>query len=150
MYKKLFIIGISGLFIISCGNKSEPANPNAEVDIPISAQPERNELNKIDVTISTQNNEKKEDPKNKTFKAKGPLIGMFVCKKTTDKYIFNEDGTGYFFTNGTNSEFKWSLKDDMLTIIFEVYGKEYLLFDQKKNTLKENSETFGTLIFEKQ
>lgn len=78
-----------------------------------------------------------------------PVVGMFKCKKTNDKYIFNDDGTGYFFTGGTNSEFKWSRKNDLVTLTYEAYGKEYLLFDEKKKTLKEDSESYGILIFEK-
>ena len=78
-----------------------------------------------------------------------PVVGMFKCKKTNDKYIFNDDGTGYFFTGGSNTEFKWSRKNDLVTLTYEAYGKEYLLFDEKKKTLKEDSESYGILIFEK-
>lgn len=78
-----------------------------------------------------------------------PVVGMFKCKKTNDKYLFNGDGTGYFFTGGTNTEFKWSRKDDIVTLTYEAFGKEYLLFDYKKKTLKEDSESYGMLVFEK-
>lgn len=85
----------------------------------------------------------------KVLNKKSPIVGMFVCKKTNDKYVFNDDGTGYFFTGGTNTEFKWSYKNDIVTLVYETFGKEYLLFDPKRNTLKEDSESYGIIIFEK-
>lgn len=78
-----------------------------------------------------------------------PVVGMFVCKKTNDKYVFNDDGTGYFFTGGTNTDFKWSFNENIVTIEYKDYGKEHLLFDAKRKTLKENSESYGILVFEK-
>lgn len=78
-----------------------------------------------------------------------PVIGMYKCKRTNDKYLFNSDGTGYLFTGGTQTEFKWSRKDDIVTLVYEAFGKEYLLFDKKKKTLKEDSESYGILVFEK-
>ncbi len=85
----------------------------------------------------------------KVLNKKDPIVGMFICKKTNDKYVFNDDGTGYFFTGGSNTEFKWQHKDEMVILTYEAYGKEYLLFDPKKKTLKENSETLGVLVFNK-
>jgi len=78
-----------------------------------------------------------------------PVVGMFICKKTNDKYIFSEDGTGYIFTGGTNTDFKWQHEGEMVILTYEAYGKEYLLFDAKKKTLKEDSELYGVLIFNK-
>ena len=77
------------------------------------------------------------------------VVGMFICKKNNDKYIFNEDGTGYIFTGGSNTEFKWEHKGEMVILTYEAFGKEYLLFDAKKKTLKEDSESYGVLIFNK-
>ena len=90
--------------------------------------------------------ERTEDKKNNE---KDPVVGMFKCKKTDDKYLFLADGTGCFFSGGTNTEFKWSRKDNIVTLIYEAFGKEYLLYDHKKKTLKEDSESYGILVFEK-
>lgn len=104
--------------------------------------------------ISKKLNEKQMDnirkrAEAKTLNKKDPIEGMFICKKTKDKYVFNSDGTGFFFTGGTNTEFKWSHKNDIVTLTYESFGKEYLLFDEKKKTLKEDSESYGILIYDK-
>ena len=78
-----------------------------------------------------------------------PVVGMYECKKTNDKYLFLEDGTGSIFTGGSNTGFKWEHKGEMVILTYESFGKEYLLFDAKKNTLKENSELYGVLVFNK-
>lgn len=147
MKTKAFIIALSGLMISSCGKKVQPADPNADVDLSTLAPPKAKDS--TDVNLSQLAKEKGAEPEAKISTKKDLVVGMFVCKKTNDKYVFNEDGTGYFFTNGSNSEIKWSRKDDMVTVEFEAFGKEYLLFDQKKKTLKENSESLGVLVYDK-
>lgn len=138
---------LMGMLIISCGKKTQPAEPNDDVDLSSLLGPEAKDS--TDVNLSELAKEKGAEPEVKTQKEKDPVVGMFICKKTNDQYFFDDDGTGIFFSGGSNTKFKWQRKDDMVILTYEAFGKEYLLFDPKKKTLKENSETLGVLIFNK-
>ena len=143
MNKNVFNYLISICFVCalicltSCSKRAKPVPEEIVKEESIKA-PTANQKEQIQEEVDTK--KKYEN---------SPVVGMFKCKKTNDTYIFSDDGTGYFFTGGTNTEFQWSYEDDIVTLTYEAFGKEYLLFDKKKKTLKEDSETYGILVFEK-
>lgn len=81
-----------------------------------------------------------------------PIVGTYRCNRTHDTYVFKSNNTGYFTIQGGNSpsEFTWKRSGKNVTIVYEVFGPQKLQYDQKAQTLTENSESFGTLVFEKQ
>lgn len=82
---------------------------------------------------------------------KDPLVGRFFCSRTHDTYIFNSDNTGLFIVQGCPpSNFTWKHSGNNVTVTHESFGDEKLKYDQRKETLTEKSESFGTLIFNKQ
>ena len=79
-----------------------------------------------------------------------PVIGIYVCDETSDRYIFYDDGTGSFKTGDTESEFEWQHKDGLVTVTFPMFGKEYMYYDNEKRVLKEESEIHArVLVFKK-
>lgn len=80
-----------------------------------------------------------------------PLVGTYFCKRTHDTYVFKSDKTGFFnIQGGSPSTFTWKHSGNNVTIVYEAYGEQKLVFDQSANTITEKSESFGTLLFEKQ
>ena len=66
-----------------------------------------------------------------------PVIGIFVCDETSDRYIFYDDGTGNFRTGGEETEFVWRHSDGLVIVTFLTFGKEYLHYDKEKRILQE-------------
>ena len=80
-----------------------------------------------------------------------PLVGTYFCNRTHDTYVFLSDKTGFFnVQGGSPSIFTWKRSGEDVTIVYEAFGKQYLLFNQKAKTITEKSESFGTLVFNKQ
>ena len=62
-----------------------------------------------------------------------------------------EDKTGFFnIQGGSPSTFTWKRSGNNVTILYEAFGEQKLKFDQSAKTLTEKSESFGTLVFNKQ
>jgi lipoprotein len=94
--------------------------------------------------------------KEKTSKKGDNFIGTYFCNRTHDTYYFDEDGTGYFKIQSidpTVSEFKWVRKGKDISITFTGeatgYGKLQLKYNMDENTITENTQDFGVLIFNK-
>lgn len=81
-----------------------------------------------------------------------PLVGTYFCNRTHDTYVFKSDKTGFFTIQGgiSPSEFTWRRSGSNVIILYEAFGKQMLKFDQKSQTIIEESESFGTLVFNKQ
>ncbi len=75
-----------------------------------------------------------------------PVIGIFVCDETSDRYIFYDDGTGNFRTGGEETEFVWRHSDGLVIVTFLTFGKEYLHYDKEKRILQEESEAYGRIL----
>lgn len=80
-----------------------------------------------------------------------PLVGTYFCNRTHDTYVFKSDKTGFFtIQGGSPSTFTWKRSGNNVTIVYEAFGQQKLKFDDKAKTLTEKSESFGTLVFNKQ
>ena len=80
-----------------------------------------------------------------------PLVGTYFCNRTHDTYVFKSDKTGFFtIQGGSPSTFKWKRSGSNVTIVYEAFGEQKLKFDQSAKTLTEKSDSFGTLVFDKQ
>jgi len=80
-----------------------------------------------------------------------PLVGTYFCNRTHDTYVFKTDKTGFFtIQGGSPSTFTWKRSGGNVTIKYEAFGEQKLKFDDKTKTLTEKSESFGTLVFNKQ
>ena len=80
-----------------------------------------------------------------------PLVGTYFCSRTHDTYVFKSDKTGFFnIQGGSPSTFTWKRSGNNITIVYEAFGEQKLKFDQSAKTLTEKSESFGTLVFNKQ
>lgn len=81
-----------------------------------------------------------------------PLVGTYFCNRTHDTYVFKSDKTGFFAIQGgvSPSEFTWKRSGSSVTIVHKAFGEQRLKFDQKTKTITEESESFGTLVFNKQ
>jgi len=93
-----------------------------------------------------------EEPTEKASKeVSDAIVGTFFCNRTHDTYVFKSDKTGFFtIQGGSPSEFSWKRSGRNVTIKYEVFGEQKLKFDEKAKTITEKSESFGTLVFEKQ
>ena len=89
--------------------------------------------------------------KDKTQEVADPIVGTYFCNRTHDTYVFKSDKTGFFAIQGGGpSTFTWKRSGSNVTIVYEAYGEQKLKFDQRANTITEKSESFGTLVFNKQ
>ena len=80
-----------------------------------------------------------------------PIVGTYFCNRTHDTYVFQSDKTGFFtIQGGSPSTFTWKRSGNNVTIEYEAFGEQKLKFDDKAKTLTEKSESFGTLVFNKQ
>ena len=80
-----------------------------------------------------------------------PIVGTYFCNRTHDTYVFKADKTGFFtIQGGSPSTFTWERSGSNVTIEFEAFGEQKLKFDQSAETITEKSESFGTLVFNKQ
>ena len=80
-----------------------------------------------------------------------PIVGTYFCNRTHDTYVFKSDKTGFFtIQGGSPSRFTWKRSGSNVTIKYEAFGEQKLKFDDKAETLTEKSESFGTLVFNKQ
>ena len=80
-----------------------------------------------------------------------PIVGTYFCNRTHDTYVFKSDKTGFFtIQGGSPSTFTWKRSGSNVTIEYEAFGEQKLKFDDKAKTLTEKSESFGTLVFNKQ
>ena len=80
-----------------------------------------------------------------------PIVGTYFCNRTHDTYVFKSDKTGFFtIQGGSPSTFTWKRSGSNVTIEYEAFGKQKLKFDQRAETITEKSESFGTLVFNKQ
>ena len=80
-----------------------------------------------------------------------PIVGTYFCNRTHDTYVFKSDKTGFFtIQGGSPSTFTWKRSGSNVTIEYEAFGEQKLKFDQRAETITEKSESFGTLVFNKQ
>ena len=92
-----------------------------------------------------------DSPSETVQEATDPLVGTYFCNRTHDTYVFKSDKTGFFnIQGGSPSEFTWKRSGSNVTIVYEAFGAQKLKFDQSAKTLTEKSESFGTLVFNKQ
>ena len=137
--KKASFILVS-IILLSCnGNNSVRIQEHADVDSAVidtmDVQPLKNESH----TKLAKNN------------TADPIVGTYYCYRTQDTYVFLSDKTGYFTVQGGSpSDFTWKRSGKNVTIVYEVFGKQKLKFDSKAQTLTEESESLGTLVFDKQ
>ena len=83
--------------------------------------------------------------------AADPIVGTYFCNRTHDTYVFKSDKTGFFTIQGGGpSTFTWRRSGSNVTIVYEAFGEQKLKFDQGAKTITEKSESFGTLVFNKQ
>ena len=75
-----------------------------------------------------------------------PVIGIFVCDETNERYRFYDDGTGGFCSGGQEHPFTWKHNREMVILNYELTGKQYLHYDAKKRLLQEDSELYGGII----
>lgn len=137
--KKASFILVS-IILLSCnGNNSVINQEHADVDSAV--------IDTMDVQPLKDENHKKL-AKNNTA---DPIVGTYYCYRTQDTYVFLSDKTGYFTVQGGSpSDFTWKRSGKNVTIVYEVFGKQKLKFDSKAQTLTEESESLGTLVFDKQ
>lgn len=137
--KKASFILVS-IILLSCnGNNSVRIQEHADVDSAV--------IDTMDVQ-PLKNESHKKLAKNNTA---DPIVGTYYCYRTQDTYVFLSDKTGYFTVQGGSpSDFAWKRSGKNVTIVYEVFGKQKLKFDSKAQTLTEESESLGTLVFDKQ
>lgn len=137
--KKASFILVS-IILLSCnGNNSVRNQEHADVDSAV--------IDTMDVQ-PLKNESHKKLAKNNTA---DPIVGTYYCYRTQDTYVFLSDKTGYFTVQGGSpSDFTWKRSGKNVTIVYEVFGKQKLKFDSKAQTLTEESESLGTLVFDKQ
>lgn len=137
--KKASFILVS-IILLSCnGNNSVRIQEHADVDSAV--------IDTMDVQ-PLKNESHKKLAKNNTA---DPIVGTYYCYRTQDTYVFLSDKTGYFTVHGGSpSDFTWKRSGKNVTIVYEVFGKQKLKFDSKAQTLTEESESLGTLVFDKQ
>lgn len=137
--KKASFILVS-IILLSCnGNNSVRNQEHADVDSAV--------IDTMDVQPLKDESHKKL-AKNNTA---DPIVGTYYCYRTQDTYVFLSDKTGYFTVQGGSpSDFTWKRSGKNVTIVYEVFGKQKLKFDSKAQTLTEESESLGTLVFDKQ
>nr|WP_296188853.1 hypothetical protein [uncultured Prevotella sp.] len=137
--KKASFILVS-IILLSCnGNNSVINQEHADVDSAV--------IDTMDVQPLKDESHKKL-AKNNTA---DPIVGTYYCYRTQDTYVFLSDKTGYFTVQGGSpSDFTWKRSGKNVTIVYEVFGKQKLKFDSKAQTLTEESESLGTLVFDKQ
>lgn len=137
--KKASYILVS-IILLSCnGNNSVRIQEHADVDSAV--------IDTMDVQ-PLKNESHKKLAKNNTA---DPIVGTYYCYRTQDTYVFLSDKTGYFTVQGGSpSDFTWKRSGKNVTIVYEVFGKQKLKFDSKAQTLTEESESLGTLVFDKQ
>lgn len=137
--KKASFILIS-IILLSCnGNNSVRNQEYADVDSAV--------IDTMDVQPLKDESHKKL-AKNNTA---DPIVGTYYCYRTQDTYVFLSDKTGYFTVQGGSpSDFTWKRSGKNVTIVYEVFGEQKLKFDSKAQTLTEESESLGTLVFDKQ
>ena len=137
--KKASFILVS-IILLSCnGNNSVRNQEHADVDSAV--------IDTMDVQPLKDESHKK-IAKNNTA---DPIVGTYYCYRTQDTYVFLSDKTGYFTVQGGSpSDFTWKRSGKNVTIVYEVFGKQKLKFDSKAQTLTEESESLGTLVFDKQ
>jgi hypothetical protein len=94
---------------------------------------------------------KKKEEARKAKEEKGSFAGTYYCYRTHDTYVFKSNNTGYFqIQGGDPSGFTWKRSGNIVTISYKIFGKQKLRYDSKSQTLIEKSESFGTLVFNKQ
>ena len=137
--KKASFILVS-IILLSCnGNNSVRNQEHADVDSAV--------IDTMDVQPLKDESHKKL-AKNNTA---DPIVGTYYCYRTQDTYVFLSDKTGYFTVQGGSpSDYTWKRSGKNVTIVYEVFGKQKLKFDSKAQTLTEESESLGTLVFDKQ
>lgn len=137
--KKASIIIVS-IILLSCnGNNSVRNQENVDVDSAV--------IDTMDVQPLKDESHKKLTKNN----PEDPIVGTYYCYRTQDTYVFLSDKTGYFTVQGGSpSDFTWKRSGKNVTIVYEVFGKQKLKFDSKAQTLTEESESLGTLVFDKQ
>ena len=92
-----------------------------------------------------------DSPKEKVKEITDPIVGTYYCNRTHETYVFKSDKTGFFTIQGGGpSTFTWRRSGSNVTIVYEAFGEQKLKFDQRAETITEKSESFGTLVFNKQ
>lgn len=134
--KKFYLTLLAALLLFSCGNTQQKTS-NGEVEDPFFN----------DTTFVAPVEEVSEEEENQD-----PLVGSYRCSRTGDVYKFYANGMGRFYVGGDSfsNEFRWQRSGKNVTIVYESFGKEKLKFDEKKKTITENSESYGTIVFNKE
>ena len=92
-----------------------------------------------------------DSPKETVKEVADPIVGTYFCNRTHDTYVFKSDKTGFFtIQGGSPSTFTWRRSGSNVTIVYEAYGEQKLKYEQRAKTITEKSESFGTLVFNKQ
>lgn len=140
--RKVFLL-ISAMLLLACdGSVNKQSNALQEDSLVVNL-----DSNVIATQISQHQVEKNE------MKNVDQLVGSYYNAKSTDEYIFKADGTGIFVINSTggNSErFRWKRIGRKVTITIEGFNPSIYEFDPKAETITEYSESFGTLIYNKE
>ena len=80
-----------------------------------------------------------------------PLVGTYFCNRTHDTYVFKSDKTGFFnIQGGSPLTFTCKRSGNDITIVYDVFGEQKLKFDHRSKNITEKSESFRTLVFNKQ
>lgn len=139
-YEKASFILVS-IILLSCnGNNSVRNQEHADVDSAV---------------IDTMDVQPLKDESHKKFGkeqyCRPYCRNIILLSHSRYTYVFLSDKTGYFTVQGGSpSDFTWKRSGKNVTIVYEVFGKQKLKFDSKAQTLTEESESLGTLVFDKQ
>lgn len=134
--KKIFLF-ISAILLIACGGSVKQQSNTFQED----------STNAIATQIPQSQVETQEKD------SVDPLIGSYYNAKSTDEYIFKDNHTGIFIMNsagGGSSNFTWKRSGEKLTITLEGFTPTTYEYDSKNQTITEHSESFGTLIYNKE
>ena len=137
--KKVSFILVSVILWSCNGNNSVRNQEHADIDSAV-----------ID-TMDVQPLKDESHKKLAKYKTEDPIVGTYYCYDSHDTYVFQSDKMGYFTVQGGSpSVFTWERSGKNVTIVYEVFGKQKLKFDSQAQTLTEESESLGTLVFDKQ
>lgn len=140
--KKIFLF-ISAMLLIACGESVKQQSNTFQGDSTNAIA----DTNVIATQIPQSQVEMQEE------NSADPLIGSYYNAKSTDEYIFKENHTGIFIMNsagGGSSNFTWKRSGEKLTITLEGFTPTTYEYDSKNQTITEHSESFGTLIYNKE
>lgn len=128
MMKKIILTTLLALCLTACGNRMKPV------------------AEEIIDTVSSAHYEDGENMKPVKPDENDPVIGMFKCEETNDRYYFDEDGRGAFENGGILTDFVWVHQGDIVTVEYVSLGKTNLYYDKKKKMILEDSHIFDRIL----